>query len=337
MPTLPRISILIPTLNAGSVLKKCLTSVQSQNYPSDKLEIIIADAGSTDNTIKLATDFHCRLIKNKLLTGEAGKAAALRAAAGDYVCLLDSDNILPTSDYLQKTLSPLLSDKKLIGAEPLSFEYRPQAGFIERYSSLLGANDPYAYYCGIYDRFSQLSLKWTGLTLPTIDHPDFLKIELQPHASHPTIGANGTIFRTSFLKRMLGKDQYLFDIDMINRCLKPIYFAKTKNTIIHSFCESSISKFIKKQQRRIRDFYSFQQYRHHQWSSYQNKTFGFALYSLSIVLPLKDSLIGFYHFPDPAWFFHPLACLLTTLVYAFSWFQIKIGLSTNLSRNTWHQ
>lgn len=41
----PSISILIPTLNAASVLEGCLKSIVKQNYPKEKIEIIIADGG----------------------------------------------------------------------------------------------------------------------------------------------------------------------------------------------------------------------------------------------------------------------------------------------------
>ena len=44
----PSISILIPTLNAASVLGKSLESISNQDYPRNKIEIIIADGGSTD-------------------------------------------------------------------------------------------------------------------------------------------------------------------------------------------------------------------------------------------------------------------------------------------------
>ncbi len=47
------ISIIIPTLNSARTLKDCLDSIAIQDYPKDKIEIIIADGGSTDDTMAI--------------------------------------------------------------------------------------------------------------------------------------------------------------------------------------------------------------------------------------------------------------------------------------------
>ncbi len=41
----PSISVLIPTLNAASVLEGCLSSIVNQDDQKEKIEIIIADGG----------------------------------------------------------------------------------------------------------------------------------------------------------------------------------------------------------------------------------------------------------------------------------------------------
>src|SRR6202022_4297186 len=50
---LPGISILMPTLNAERYLEGALKSIRSQDYPAELIEIIVADAGSTDSTLAL--------------------------------------------------------------------------------------------------------------------------------------------------------------------------------------------------------------------------------------------------------------------------------------------
>lgn len=48
MPSsVPTVSVVIPTLNAAGVLGPCLESIAAQDYPRDRLELIIADGGST--------------------------------------------------------------------------------------------------------------------------------------------------------------------------------------------------------------------------------------------------------------------------------------------------
>ncbi len=58
MKSFPFVSIVIPTLNSGKTLEECLSAIRAQEYPQDSYEIIIADAGSKDDTKKIAEAFH---------------------------------------------------------------------------------------------------------------------------------------------------------------------------------------------------------------------------------------------------------------------------------------
>ena len=330
--TSPLISFVIPTLNSGSILNKCLDSIKKQLMTD--YEIVIADGGSTDNTLKIAKKYHCKIVNNKLKTAEAGKAIGLRKATGEFIALIDSDNILPDKKWLSDMLLPF-SDPKIIGSEPISFTYRKNAGYIERYSALLGANDPFAYINGNYDRYSYLSNKWTNLKIDTEDKKSYLKLKIKDSNILPTIGANGTIFRKAFLNKFF-KGDYFFDIDILAMSPKPLYFAKVKTGIIHTFCESSLSKFIKKQKRRLTDYYIYKDKRLYQWQS-QSHIFGFTFYSLLIIPSLFDSIRGFVKKPDFAWFFHPLACFLTWWIYFIVTLKYKLNLLKPLKRNQWRQ
>lgn len=333
------VSFIIPTLNSKKVLEACLQSVLIQTVKD--YEIIVADGGSTDNTLGIAKNFNAKIIENHLKTGEAGKAVGINHAQGKYLVFLDSDNILPSRNWLKKMLKPLQKDPQIIGSEPIRFTYRRSAGFIERYSALIGANDPYAYISGIYDRYSYLSNKWTGLKIKTQDFSNYLKVKLQPLQTIPTIGANGTIFRADFLKKYFHGD-YFFDIDIISSVLRqthqPLYFAKVKIGIIHTFCESSISKFIKKQKRRIIDFYQYKNLRQFNWSqNNQGATVKFFLYTILLIPPLYDSFCGYLKKPDRAWFFHSPACLITLLVYTLNTAKRYTGILPHVNRNQWQQ
>ncbi len=50
---LSSISIVIPTYNSERVLPLCLESIKEQGYPKEKIEIIIADGGFTDDMMVL--------------------------------------------------------------------------------------------------------------------------------------------------------------------------------------------------------------------------------------------------------------------------------------------
>ena len=92
---LPTISIIIPTLNSAKTLVHCLDSILTQDYPKNRLEIVIADGGSVDNTIDLVKTklsvVSSQLLTNPLKTGEAGKAVSVKRAKNEIIALIDSD------------------------------------------------------------------------------------------------------------------------------------------------------------------------------------------------------------------------------------------------------
>jgi len=47
---LPYVSVIVPVLNGEKTIEGCLYSLTALDYPSEKVEIIIIDNGSTDKT-----------------------------------------------------------------------------------------------------------------------------------------------------------------------------------------------------------------------------------------------------------------------------------------------
>ncbi|MEM7815331.1 MAG: glycosyltransferase family 2 protein [Candidatus Aenigmatarchaeota archaeon] len=88
---MPLVSVTIPTRNSGATLEKCLESVRKQTYK--KMEIIVVDSYSTDNTQQIAKRYGANFLSyNGKLLG-ARKLGAVKSK-GKYVLLLDSDQIL---------------------------------------------------------------------------------------------------------------------------------------------------------------------------------------------------------------------------------------------------
>ncbi len=341
----PTVSILIPTLNAKDVLKSCLASIAMQNYPKDKIEIIISDGGSTDGTVELAKEYGAKVVSNKLKTAEAGKMVALNAAKGDYIALIDSDNILPTTSWLKEMIVPLQEHTQAVGGEPWKYTWRKQDGFITRYCALIGMNDPFVHFLGNYDRVNLLTGKWTQVLCKERDFGKYILAEFTKNEGIPTIGANGTVFKADFLKQN-ARGEYLFDIDILHEALSSrgkLEFIKVKNGIIHTFCESNVSKFARKQRRRVKDFLYHKSVdeRSYDWDSVgKNKTsVGFLKFFVSCitVFPLVyQSFQGYRKKRDIAWFFHPLACEITLWEYGWG-FVLSLFKQEQISRDRWGQ
>lgn len=73
--TLPRVSVIIPTYNEQDNINECLNYLKIQTYPQEKMEIIVVDNGSTDQTSNIVKE-HIDEIGQKQRPGkrqEAGK------------------------------------------------------------------------------------------------------------------------------------------------------------------------------------------------------------------------------------------------------------------------
>lgn len=109
----PQISIIIPIYNAEKYIKRCVSSVIDQSY--DKLEILLVNDGSTDNSLNICEAFAAKDNRIKVISqnnGGVSKArnTGLRLAKGEYVMFLDSDDyMLPD---MCKTMLDVLHSKQ---------------------------------------------------------------------------------------------------------------------------------------------------------------------------------------------------------------------------------
>ncbi|MFY9484452.1 MAG: glycosyltransferase family 2 protein [Patescibacteria group bacterium] len=341
----PSISIVTPTLNAAAVLGQYARAIVAQDYPRTKLEVIIADGGSTDATLLLAlalfkgTGIRLKTLPNPLKTGEAGKAVGLKAAKNELVLFLDSDNILVGKNWLKRMIEPF-SDPTIVGAEAWQFVARPSDSAITRYTGFLGMSDPLSYFLGNYDHLSVLSSKISGLPLAITDHGRYLSFPIDPKAL-PTIGANGALFRRSLFRGF--RDNYLFDIDVLYEKInhnhrKKLYYAKVKVGLVHLF-SGNFWGFIRKQYRRVADYHYFadQGKRSYPWSQHAKRGLvKFLLASVTVVPIAAQTMKGAIRSRDWAFLYHFPACYATLIVYMFGMVKSKIA-PAQASRANWKQ
>ncbi len=114
----PKISLIIPTKNEETVIRRCLEGILNIDYPKDKMQIIVVDGKSEDNTGKICSEFSDRYPENIKIISEKtsnGKPAALNLALpyinGDLVGVFDADS-LPEKDVLSK-VAFYFKDEKL--------------------------------------------------------------------------------------------------------------------------------------------------------------------------------------------------------------------------------
>lgn len=93
---LPRFSVVICNYNYARFVGDAIRSALEQDYPADRLEVIVVDDGSTDESRTVYAQFAGDTRFTAVLQQNRGQTATyeagVRRATGDFVCLLDSDD-----------------------------------------------------------------------------------------------------------------------------------------------------------------------------------------------------------------------------------------------------
>lgn len=132
---LPFVSVVILTRDRWDLLEQCLDSVYSTDWPSDKLEIIVVDNGSTEpdciDGLKAAADAGKIVVRRD--DGEFNFSRlnneAVALAKGDLLVLLNNDTKAMTRDWLKEMAAyALLPNAGVVGPKLLYDDFTVQHG-----------------------------------------------------------------------------------------------------------------------------------------------------------------------------------------------------------------
>lgn len=311
---LPEVSVIIPTYNVAPTLRKCLLSIRKQDYPKDKIEVLVIDDASTDNTVKIARELGAKVLFNGQRNTEIGKSIGLQNAKNDFILFMDGDNALPTKDWLKRIVTPLLENEEVVASEAIWFKYHREDPLANRYCALFGINDPVAFYLHRRDRFMQTEQKW-HLVGRAIDRGDYFLASFSLREL-PTLGSQGFLTRKTLLIKTDWKP-FFFHMDsnyeLVGRGHNK--YAMVKEEIEH-FHTDSIKTFIKKCKRNIDLFLLHEERRKYRWQTPFPKLILTVFLMVTLIKPTYDALRGFFKIPDIAWFLHPLFSFLIPIIYA---------------------
>lgn len=154
----PMISILVPAHNEAKVIGRTVESLLLLNYPKSKMELIVINDNSSDNSKEILenikdryNNYNFTIINTDSLTGGKGKSNALNIgytiSKGDFIAVYDADNT-PDKNALRYLVQTIVMDDELgavigkfrtrnknknlltkfINIETLSFQWMSQAG-----------------------------------------------------------------------------------------------------------------------------------------------------------------------------------------------------------------
>jgi len=100
----PTLSVVVPTLDEAAFLPQLLDALAAQTCPPG--EVVVADAGSTDDTVALALAHGARVVAGG--TPAAGRNAGAAAADGELLLFLDAD-VRPGPDFVRRAVEEFVA------------------------------------------------------------------------------------------------------------------------------------------------------------------------------------------------------------------------------------
>jgi glycosyltransferase involved in cell wall biosynthesis len=113
----PRVSVIVPVRNEERYIATCLSGLLAQDYPSEKLELLVVDGLSEDRTREIVQAIQretgsssmapaLRLIDDPKQQRPSALNAGIRAASGEVIVRVDARSVVP-KDYVRKCVDTL--------------------------------------------------------------------------------------------------------------------------------------------------------------------------------------------------------------------------------------
>jgi glycosyltransferase involved in cell wall biosynthesis len=299
----PRVSFIMPTLNAEVVLENCLASIVGQNYPRDRFEIILADAHSTDRTREIAARYGARVVDDNGKSMEEGKRTALGLAGGDYIVFIDSDNEISHPDYLALAIQGLKENPQALGVEAYYPDSPKMSAFCAYVTHLLHISDP---ICWLMSRTPMLVgtkgevERWT-LPGDSLSYP---------------LGANGFVFRRADLDSVKAGEHFQ-DTHVALHLMRAgkREWLRLRNRGVHHYYVPTLWGFVQKRRRSTVHFLRVQAEIPVNWmrEKPQMPLWLAVAYCLTFIGPIFHTIKGMVRDRDWRWLYHTPACMAAFL------------------------
>lgn len=151
MDSVETVSLIILNYNGKDLLEDCLQSIDRMTFPRDRLEVILADNGSTDGSLDFVRDrFPWVTIHayDENLGFSAGNNRAVRQATGSYVGFLNNDTrvdpgwLEPLHDALRENPDAICAGARVLDFDGKRLLYQGGDFNICGFGYLPGLNDP---------------------------------------------------------------------------------------------------------------------------------------------------------------------------------------------------
>ena len=300
---LPRVSFIMPTLNAEALLDNVLASIARQTYPRDQMEIILADAHSKDGTRAIANRYGALVLDDDGKNMEEGKRLALRHATGDYIVFVDADNEITHVDYIELAVKALAANPQALGVESYYLPSQKMSSFCAYITALLHISDPIAWLMSANPKLVARDGETERWVLP------------ENSFAYP-LGANGFVFRRTDLQSVQADEKFQ-DTHVALFLMKngKREWLRIRGRGVHHYYIQTLWKFVQKRRRATVHFLRVQEEMPVNWMKEKPPVplWLAAVYCVTAVGPVFHTLRGIVRDGDARWLWHLPACLGSVL------------------------
>lgn len=142
---LPSLSVLVPCHNEGRVIAHTINALQKLDYPVSKIEFLLINDGSTDDTAEVIRGFsgdsRVRLLEVPAHLSARGKSGALNYALGKarhpLIAIYDADN-LPEPGAIRPLAEQIVRNPQLAAAVGMYRAWNRRRALITRFVNIEG-------------------------------------------------------------------------------------------------------------------------------------------------------------------------------------------------------
>jgi glycosyltransferase involved in cell wall biosynthesis len=322
----PTVTIVTLTYNVNpDIWLKVLESIRMQDYPAKKIDHLVMDGGSTNNSLKIFQKYGYKIhnYPNLLNESEARKGRGIKLATGEIVAFIEADNILPNKSWFKEMVQPFIDYSDIVGTFSMYNSFEPDMPILTRYCALFGMNDPAVYYLGKSEKLTRFQSKYHKGKL-IIETKKYTVVKFNQY-NLPTLGDNGHFVRRDCIMKVNENPDQFLHTDAFANLLKygSDTYAAVNNSIIH-YTGSDIRRFLQRRSDYKKIMYD-QKRGHRQYLIFnpnsirdQIKLITFIFFSLTFIEPIIESIYGYVKYKDNAWLLHPFLCTITLFAYAQS-------------------
>lgn len=316
---LPTISIIIPAFNEEKNISVLFKSLKNQKYPRSKIEYIVIDDSSTDNTALVSKAFGAKVYKVTTHDIELNKGIGLAKSKNSYVYFLDADMEVFDNYFFRKLINPFLENKNIIGSFTREFSLEVKSKKVINSLLRFISYDP-LQRDPLYE-FISTSLEKTFVKKKS----NYFLCKFIPTQIPPV----GRILykKSNLLSTEVKNNKQFIDMESVEIMTRKYsgYFAYVPEAKIRHYHTDTLAKMIKKRLRNLeKDYLPNLEHKYFLWFNPKSKKdvykiFFWIIYANLFVPELIRGIFKSIYYKDLAFMWHPIVSIATTdaIIYGF--------------------